>query len=78
MSMACFIPPNTGGRYEADLKKMLPRIPMHRDLRSFSEAGRALAHLHVNYETVKEYPLEEISLDSGSGREVGKKQQAGR
>lgn len=38
-----------------DLKKMLPRLPLVEDVRdfwAFSKAGRKLAELHINYETV--------------------------
>lgn len=38
-----------------DLKKMLPRLPLVEDVRdfwAFSKAGRKLAELHLNYETV--------------------------
>ena len=41
-----------------DLKKMLPRLPLVGDVRDFwkfSKAGRELAELHVNYETVPAY-----------------------
>src|SRR5690554_4180999 len=41
-----------------DLKKMLPRIPLLEDVRDFwkfSKAGRQLADLHINYETVPPY-----------------------
>ena len=41
-----------------DLKKMLPRLPLVEDVRDFwkfSKAGRALAELHINYETVPAY-----------------------
>lgn len=41
-----------------DLKKMLPRLPLVDDVRDFwkfSKAGRALADLHINYETVPPY-----------------------
>lgn len=41
-----------------DLKKMLPRLPLVEDVRDFwkfSKAGRALAELHVNYESVPAY-----------------------
>lgn len=45
--------------FEADLKKMLPRIPLEEisaeDFWAFSKAGRALADLHLNYETVEPY-----------------------
>lgn len=40
--------------FVADLKKMLPRIPLvdeGADFWKFSNAGRALAELHLNYET---------------------------
>jgi predicted helicase len=46
----------------ADLKKMLPRIPKAsnaEDFQAFARAGRDLADLHVGYETVEPYPLEE-------------------
>ena len=39
--------------FAADLKKMLPRIPLvdeALDFWSFSKAGRNLAELHLNYE----------------------------
>ena len=42
-----------------DLKKMLPRLPLVEDVKdfwSFSKAGRKLAELHLNYETVAPYP----------------------
>lgn len=41
-----------------DLKKMLPRIPLVEDVKDFwkfSKAGRSLADLHINYETVAPY-----------------------
>ena len=41
-----------------DLKKMLPRLPLLEDVRdfwAFSKAGRKLAELHLNYETVPAY-----------------------
>jgi len=48
--------------FAADLKRMLPRIPLAAstsDFEAFVEAGRKLADLHVNYETVEPYPLAE-------------------
>ncbi|RJO70035.1 DEAD/DEAH box helicase [Nocardia panacis] len=47
--------------YAADLKKMLPRIPTPTSLERFETlvaAGRGLADLHVNYETIEPYPLD--------------------
>lgn len=46
-------------QYEADLKKVLPRIPMATDFWGFSKAGRALADLHLNYETIEPWPVQE-------------------
>lgn len=43
-------------KYSADLKKMLPRIPLvekAEDFQAFSAAGRRLAELHVNYENME-------------------------
>lgn len=42
--------------FENDLKKRLPRLPLvdePKDFWAFSKAGRELAELHLNYETVK-------------------------
>jgi predicted helicase len=56
-------------RFASDLKKALPRIPLAEkptDFWAFSKAGRELAELHINYETVEPYPLEE----HGSGTDL--------
>jgi predicted helicase len=64
------IPPEYRTRFAADLKKMLPRIPLTKepeDFTAFSQAGRKLAEWHLNYETVPTWPVEEIhdQLDLG-------------
>lgn len=44
--------------FSADLKKMLPRIPLVKsasDFWAFSRAGRKLAELHLNYESAEPY-----------------------
>jgi predicted helicase len=46
-------------RFAADLKKMLPRIPLALNFWEFSSAGRKLGEWHLNYETVEPYPLTE-------------------
>ena len=51
--------PDYRERYADNLGKQLPRIPRVKsatDFRAFSQAGRALAELHLNYETVPMYP----------------------
>lgn len=56
--------------FAADLKKMLPRLPLVEkpaDFWAFSKAGRALAELHLNYETQPPHPDVVVS-----GAEQGK------
>lgn len=51
--------PDYRTRFAADLKKMLPRLPLLEkpaDFWTFSEAGRALAELHLNYEMQPPHP----------------------
>jgi predicted helicase len=53
-------------RYADNLAKELPRIPRVKKLEdfwSFSKAGRELAELHLNYETVEPYKAD---IDTGS------------
>lgn len=50
--------------YADNLSKELPRIPRVKtaqDFWAFSKAGRALADLHLNYETVQPYPVQIIA-----------------
>lgn len=48
-------------RFQANLKKVLLRIPFAGDFWAFSKAGKHLGELHLNYETIEPYPLEEHS-----------------
>ena len=50
-------------KFEADLKKQLPRLPLPEDKPKFDRVqkiGRALARLHLNYEHIEPWPLEEV------------------
>ena len=49
--------PDWRERYKHDLQRNLPRIPLAPDFEAFRAAGRTLMDLHVNYETVDEYPV---------------------
>jgi predicted helicase len=52
--------PDYQARYADNLSKELPRIPHVKtaaDFWAFSQAGRALAEWHLNFETVQPYPL---------------------
>ena len=54
--------PNYRATFAADLKKSLPRIPLverYDDFKKTSYIGRQLAALHLNYENLEPYPLEE-------------------
>ena len=53
--------------FEADLKKMLPRLPLvdkPEEFMAFSQAGRKLADLHLNYETVEPYQGVNLKMTS--------------
>jgi len=50
-------------KFDADLKKQLPRLPLPEDKPKFDriqKIGRALARLHLNYEHIEPWPLEEV------------------
>ena len=50
--------PEYRSTFAADLKKSLPRLPLVEqvdDFWAFSRAGRELANLHLNYETIEPY-----------------------
>lgn len=54
--------------YAADLRKMLPRVPTPSTRERFEQlaaAGRALADLHVDYQSVVPYPLD-VQLKPGT------------
>lgn len=47
--------------YVADLRKMLPRIPLVESARPFVDAGRRLSEIHLGYESAEPYPLDGLS-----------------
>lgn len=54
--------------FASDLKKMLPRLPLLEDVKdfwAFSKAGRKLAELHLNYETVAPFAEAKVMGDDG-------------
>ena len=50
--------PDWRERYRFDLQRNLPRVPLAADFEAFRRAGRRLIDLHINYETVPEWPLQ--------------------
>ncbi|WP_109472766.1 DEAD/DEAH box helicase [Ornithinimicrobium cavernae] len=53
--------------YAADLKKMLPRIPLVTEPTAYLDAGRRLSELHLGYETVTPYPLDGLDVEGPAG-----------
>ena len=47
-------------RYQANLKRDLPRLPYAPDFREFVQAGQQLGEIHIGYEDVDEYPIKKI------------------
>jgi predicted helicase len=45
-------------KFADNLKRELPRIPLAPDFAAFSTAGKELARLHLEYESLNEWPLE--------------------
>ena len=66
--------PDYRDRYANDLARLLPRIPevsTTESFRAFSEAGRELLDLHIDYETAAPYPLDEqVSLSAPAEPEL--------
>ncbi len=48
--------PSYREQFANDLSKMFPHIPYAPDFRAFSDAGKTLAELHLNYESCERYP----------------------
>jgi predicted helicase len=53
--------------YAADLKKMLPRIPLVEDAKPFIDAGRKLSEIHLGYEAATPYPLDGLDVAGPGG-----------
>ncbi|MDQ1053066.1 putative helicase [Arthrobacter sp. SORGH_AS 212] len=56
--------PQYRSTFAADLKKMLPRIPLvsgNERFRAVLEAGKALSDLHIGYESLEPYALNEVA-----------------
>lgn len=55
--------PTYRAKFAADLKKQLPRLPLPKNKKEFEKVekiGRELANLHLHYEEVDPWPLDEI------------------
>ena len=71
--------PEFRSRYESNLKKEASRVPMAPDRVTFDayrDAGAELMELHIGYETVEPYPIEEHWSPSNNCRPRGRKRPA--
>ena len=57
MSTVILHHPDYRERYQANLKRDLPRLPYTPDFWGFAKAGERLGEIHIGYEAVLEYPL---------------------
>ncbi|MYE90070.1 DEAD/DEAH box helicase [Candidatus Poribacteria bacterium] len=57
--------PSYREEFANDLSKMIPRIPFSPDFHAFAEAGKALAALHLGYETCEQYRLSVVLAHDG-------------
>ena len=57
--------PSYREQFANNLSKEIPRIPFAPDFHAFAEAGKALAELHLGYETCEQYPLSLVFSHDG-------------
>ena len=56
--------PNYRKKYEVNLRREFPRIPFYENFRKWSEWGKVLMDIHINYEAAKPFELKELSTDN--------------
>lgn len=56
--------PNYIEKYKDNLKLSFPRIPFHNDFWKWSNWGKELLNLHIDYENAEEYNLEIVNRES--------------
>ena len=52
-----------GEKFAENLKRELPRLPFAPDFRAFAAAGKQIARLHLEYESLEPYDLQWIEAD---------------
>jgi len=55
-------------KYEIDLKRDFPRLPLYPDFHQWAEWGKQLMDWHINYETIEPYGLQRHAIDHGKKR----------
>ena len=50
-------------KYELNLKREFPRVPFYVDFKKWSDWGKTLMDLHINYENVQPFALKDITVN---------------
>ena len=58
-------------KYELNLKRQFPRIPLYADFWRWAAWGERLMALHIGYETVEPWPLSRVDVLDQHSREAG-------
>ncbi|NEP74399.1 MAG: hypothetical protein F6K25_23215 [Okeania sp. SIO2G4] len=59
-------------KYEQNLKREFPRLPFYENFQQWVKWGKKLIDLHINYETIKPYPLTRIDLPTTDNKPTPK------
>ncbi|MGB1250962.1 MAG: type ISP restriction/modification enzyme [Candidatus Promineifilaceae bacterium] len=59
-------------KYELNLKRDFPRIPLYADFWQWAAWGERLMDLHLNYETIDPFPLDRHDIDPATTRKAYK------
>ncbi len=51
-------------KYELNLKREFPRLPFYEDFYQWAAWGKSLMDLHLNYETIQPFGLQQIEIDN--------------
>jgi predicted helicase len=57
-------------KYKMNLKNEFPHIPFYKDFWKWSEWGKTLMDLHINFEQVPTYPLQREEIDPETSRKA--------
>jgi len=49
-------------KYELNLKREFPRLPFYQDFHQWTNWGKTLMELHLNYETIEPYGLQQVEI----------------
>ena len=54
--------PHYRTKYELNLKREFPRLPFYQDFHQWTNWGKTLMELHLNYETIQPYGLQQVEI----------------